>query len=133
MEPFVKAGTFNRSLHAGPKSMLLFVVIAVVWLAPLVWLMRIASREIAAVRKVQVDLPPKLLRAHGIDPEPPEAPAREAPDEFPGDALRAAQSDKVPETAAAGRTRVAADWGREEDRDAILSAGERPRGSRRQG
>ena len=39
--------------------MLLFAAIAIIWTAPLVWLMRLADREIRAAQAFRIELPPK--------------------------------------------------------------------------
>ena len=47
-------------VHA--KVMLLLAAVALVWFAPLVWLMRVADSEIRAAQSLHVDLPPKAAR-----------------------------------------------------------------------
>ena len=42
--------------------MLLLAATALVWVAPLIWLMRLADREIRAAQELHVDLPPKVAR-----------------------------------------------------------------------
>ena len=47
--------------------MLLLAAIAFAWVAPLVWLTRLADQEIRGAQQRQVDLPPKVARDDAVE------------------------------------------------------------------
>ena len=47
--------------------MLLLAAIAFAWIAPLVWLTRLADQEIRAAQQRHVDLPPKVARDYEVE------------------------------------------------------------------